>query len=67
MIHISVNGETMAVDAGTNLSDLIATLNLTGKRLAIEVNESIVARSLHESFVVSENDKLEIIHAVGGG
>ena len=46
---------------------LVAALNLTGKRLAIEKNGEIVPRSQFDTVNVSDGDKLEIVGAVGGG
>jgi len=43
------------------------TLNLTGKRLAVEKNGEIVPRSLFLETKLRDGDKLEIIGAVGGG
>jgi sulfur carrier protein len=47
--------------------DLVEKLGLQGRRIAMEVNEEIVPRSSYETYQFKENDKVEIIHAVGGG
>jgi sulfur carrier protein len=67
-MKISINGNFKELD-GNNLtiSVLIVTLNLTGKRLAIEKNGEIVPRSQFDKVRVSEGDQLEIVGAVGGG
>ena len=49
------------------LSTLVITLNLTGKRLAIEKNGEIVPRSQFDVVTIVDGDKLEIVGAVGGG
>jgi sulfur carrier protein len=69
-MQVIINGEErifpeLAPDS--RLSDLIATLGLKGDRVAVEHNGSIVARSGWETALLSEGDKLEIVHFVGGG
>jgi len=66
-IQLTVNGEPHTFEAAPTLAQLLAHLNLTGKRLAVERNGEIAPRSLHESIVLADGDKLEIVVAVGGG
>ena len=48
--------------------DLIASIfNINSKYMAVEVNNSIVPKSEYSNFSLKENDKVEIINAVGGG
>lgn len=49
------------------ISALVVTLNLTGKRLAIEKNGEIVPRSQFAETKLQDGDRLEIVGAVGGG
>ncbi|WP_139851499.1 sulfur carrier protein ThiS [Acinetobacter pullicarnis] len=51
----------------TNLLQLIQTLSLDGKRFAVEANEMIIAKSKLETTPISDQDRIEIIQAVGGG
>ena len=67
VIHITVNGQTRQFPRETTISQLVATLALTGKRIAVECNGEIVPRSQHESVLLNEGDQLEIVVAVGGG
>ena len=67
MISITVNGEPRQLDAPLNCADLIATLELTGKRVALERNGEIVPRSRYTDQALAEGDRLEIVVAVGGG
>ena len=46
-MKIELNGELRELSAGATVADLIDQLSLTGKRLAVEVNEDIVPRSQH--------------------
>jgi len=66
-MNILLNGEPNQVDNNTSLSQLIESLDLGGKRLAIEVNNRIIPRSQHTTHLLSEGDKIEIVHAIGGG
>ncbi|GHD67108.1 sulfur carrier protein ThiS [Jeongeupia chitinilytica] len=67
MIQLSINGEAKAFAAPLTVSGLIATLELTGKRVAIERNGEIVPRSLHAQTQLADGDVLEMVVAVGGG
>ena len=49
------------------ISALVVTLNLVGKRLAIEKNGEILPRSQFDTILLKNGDKLEIVGAVGGG
>jgi len=64
---VQVNGEAMELPSGATIAALIEQLTLTGKRLAVEVNEDIVPRSQHPQFTLSEGDRVEVVHAIGGG
>jgi len=66
-MQIMVNGGPTEVSEGTNIASLIAQLELGGQRLAVEVNEELVPRSRFEEYLLSRGDRVEIIHAVGGG
>jgi sulfur carrier protein len=67
MIEITVNGDNRRFDTPLEISRLLDLLELTGKRLAVEVNGEIVPKSLHATTTLSNGDKLEIVVAVGGG
>ena len=67
-MNIYINGNLRQLHGESlTISALIVTLNLTGKRLAIEKNGEIVPRSLFDSVSIIDGDKLEIVGAVGGG
>ena len=67
MITITLNGETRKVPEEIILDGLIELLRLPRKRVAIELNESVVRRAEWPSTTVKDGDKLEIVHFVGGG
>jgi sulfur carrier protein len=67
-MNISINGKIKQFDGkNMTISALVVTLNLTGKRLAIEKNGEIVPRSQFDTTMLNDGDKLEIVGAVGGG
>ena len=67
-MKISINGNIRQFDSeNMTISALVVTLNLTGKRLAIEKNGEIVPRSRFTETKLQDGDKLEIVGAVGGG
>ena len=65
-MRIEVNGEPREVEAGTIL-DLVETLGLNPKKVAVERNLEIVPRSLHEETALADGDRIEIVQLVGGG
>jgi len=67
MIKITLNGESKNIKENCNAEDLLVLLEITAKRLAIEVNETILPRSEFHTYHFKENDKVEIVHAIGGG
>lgn len=66
-MQIQVNGVTTELEDGAPMSSLIERLGLTGWRIAVEVNAQLVPRSLFAAQPLHEGDRVEIIHAVGGG
>jgi sulfur carrier protein len=66
-MQIQVNGSPAELAEPCTLSALIEALELTGRRLAVEVNEELVPRSLFAERRLVPGDRVEIIHAVGGG
>ena len=67
MISLIINGETRAFAAPLTLAQLVETLSLAGKRIAIEKNGAIVPRSQYAETQLADHDSLEIVVAVGGG
>ncbi|HDZ08051.1 sulfur carrier protein ThiS [Pseudohongiella sp.] len=66
-MKIQVNGEAMELAGQTSIQDLLAQLEMTQGRVAVEVNADIVPRSLHPQHLLNEGDRVEIVHAIGGG
>ncbi|GIX37050.1 MAG: sulfur carrier protein ThiS [Silanimonas sp.] len=66
-MQILLNGELHEIEAGLSLAGLLERFGLTQRRVAIEVNGEIVPRSLHAGHVLREGDRIEVVHALGGG
>lgn len=64
---IKVNGEPREVREGILLTELIAGLSLKAEQVAVELNQEVVRRAAWESTVLQPDDKVEIVHFVGGG
>lgn len=66
-MQIEVNGEQRELAEGTGLQAFIEAEGLAGRRLAVERNGEIVPRSDYADTVLAPGDRLEIVHAIGGG
>ena len=67
MLVLQVNGTSREIPPGSNVENLIASMQLNGKRFAIELNGEIVPKSRHAATPLNDGDKLEVVIAVGGG
>jgi sulfur carrier protein len=65
-MHIFINGERTSVTA-TTLEQLVIELGFQGKRIAVEMDGQLITKSKHAVTLLSDDAKIEIIHAVGGG
>ncbi|HTJ99559.1 MAG TPA: sulfur carrier protein ThiS [Bordetella sp.] len=66
-MNIQLNGEPRQIAVDTTVLGLMELLGYAGKRVAVEKNGEIVPKSQHAETVLKQNDKLEIVVAVGGG
>jgi thiamine biosynthesis protein ThiS len=66
-LWVHVNGEAREVVKGLSLSELINLLDLPLQRIAVELNREVVRRSEWDKTVLSDQDRIEIVHFVGGG
>lgn len=67
MMNIQVNGELKQIANGCSIADLLALLEVTDRRVAVELNQEIVPKSLHSTTILQDNDCVEVVHAIGGG
>ena len=66
-MKIFVNGDEKEFRAGISLAELITQLDLPAPRIAIELNREVVRRSDWGSTILKDDDRIEIVHFVGGG
>jgi len=67
MIHVLVNGKAHRFEQPLEIAALLARLELSGKKIAVERNGEIVPKSAHAQTLLADGDQLEIVVAVGGG
>jgi sulfur carrier protein len=66
-MRIQLNGESFELPDGETVAGLLSRLDLTGRRVAVELNLDIVPRSQHAATTLTEDDQVEVVHAIGGG
>jgi thiamine biosynthesis protein ThiS len=66
-LRIHINGEPRDVEKDLSLSQLVATLGLKAEQVAIELNHTVVRRPAWTETLLKADDKIEIVHFVGGG
>ena len=66
-MEITLNGASRSIPDQTSCQDLIHSLGLADKRLAVEINREIIPRSCFEEHLLRPGDSVEIVHAIGGG
>jgi len=66
-IKIKVNGKVKTVLNDSKLSDLLKVLNIPIKKVAIELNQEIIDKKRTSNIKLKKNDKIEIVHFIGGG
>ena len=66
-MRVFVNGDEKDFNSGSSLAELIDQLDLPATRIAIELNREVVRRSDWGSTMLKDDDRIEIVHFVGGG
>ena len=64
---IQLNGDTYEINNGTSLNGLLNQLKIERNKVAIEVNGEIIERNNYQNLILNKNDKVEIVHFIGGG
>jgi sulfur carrier protein len=67
IMKIMLNGQEKSFKAPLTISALLQDMDLGERRVAVEVNREIVPRSQHEGFHLQDNDRVEVVFAIGGG
>lgn len=66
-MEIILNGDSLTVQEGATVAGLLQSQQLGERRVAVEVNGEIVPRGSHAEHVLAAGDRVEIVHALGGG
>ena len=66
-IKIKVNGTIKSINRDSNLSELLKNLKIPLNKVAIELNEEIIDKKKINKIKLNKNDKIEIVHFIGGG
>ena len=66
-IKIKVNGKNTNIDKNQALSKLLKKLKIPIKKVAIELNQEIIDKKDITKIKIQKNDKIEIVHFIGGG
>jgi len=66
-MQVQVNGELRELSDESRLSDLLKDLSLAPERVAVELNHQVVRRNEWPNTILKEDDRVEIVHFVGGG
>ncbi len=66
-IKIKINGKIKFINQDTNLSLVLKNLKIPLNKVAIELNEEIIDKKKINKIKLNKNDKIEIVHFIGGG
>ena len=66
-IKIRVNGKVKSISDNYNMLDLVKNLKIPMKKVAIELNQEIINKKNISKIFLKKNDKIEIVHFIGGG
>ena len=66
-IKIKINGRTKLVDTNLKLSSFVKKMRIPIKKVAIELNLEIINKTKLNKIYLKNNDKIEIVHFIGGG
>lgn len=66
-MNIQINGESRNIEQAGSVAELLIELGLAEKRVAVERNGELVPKSQHGKQAIEDGDRIEIVHAIGGG
>jgi thiamine biosynthesis protein ThiS len=66
-IEIRVNGKIKSIPNDYKVSNLLIDINIPIKKVAIELNQEIIDKKKINKIILKKNDKIEIVHFIGGG
>ena len=66
-MQLVINGKEKSLESSENIAQMLQELDITGSHIAVALNFQVVPRTRYGQTPLSEGDKVEIVHAVGGG
>jgi sulfur carrier protein len=66
-MRLLINGEERTLSGAGDIAAMVAELGLDPRKVAVELNLEIVPRSLYAATALSDGDRIEIVHFIGGG
>ena len=66
-MKIFLNGQEINIDNNVNAYQLLSEMGYQDRRIALEINCEVIPKSEYSNKIIVENDKVEIISAIGGG
>jgi sulfur carrier protein len=66
-MKVFINGETKEIPDEANLFELLRYFSLPQERIAVELNKEVVRKKDWENIKINDEDRIEVIHFVGGG
>ena len=67
MAKIQLNGKKVVIKSNYSILDLLKKYKLSNKKVAIEYNGTIISKESFKKKFLKDNDKIEIVHFIGGG
>ena len=66
-MNIFINGKVSEVKKNINIQDILRMNNINDENIVVEINKTVISKKYWHDTRIEENDKIEIITAVGGG
>ena len=67
MPDLIINGEQKSFEKELTLAEFVDSLDLKGRKVAVELNLEVIRKDDWETTTLSDNDRIEVVHFVGGG
>ena len=67
MAKLQLNGKKVSIKSNISIFDLLVKYKLTNKKVAVEHNGKIIPKTNYKKKKLKNNDKIEIVHFIGGG
>tara|TARA_B100000945_G_scaffold246210_1_gene202544 strand:+ start:430 stop:630 length:201 start_codon:yes stop_codon:yes gene_type:complete len=66
-MNIFINGKVSEVKKNINIQDILRMNNISNENIVVEINRTVISKKYWDDTRIEENDRIEIITAVGGG